>query len=347
MGHCWYFGYPAFNSTQPIFPPIAFAHKAVPMFAALSGFLIYRSVLAINSIDSLREYAWRRFFRIYPVYAFGILVALCFGQYAAHKATTSPVSFFVSDLFMLRMFWAPIFANPVTWSLYVEAVFYIVLPIAVLTAGRQRFPWIAGAALIAFLIADFPGRDHAIWMYFLIGILASEAAGRIGKWSAPMFIVGAVMLAFDITGKRCDWGAALRPTHSGMSLGLDLSMFLILASLPNLRSVGAALNVLPLRILGVVSYSLFLMHPFYILANFPQIGMFGGPPKQPLPGVATMAAWYLPLIFLPGVLIWAVACFLLIEQPGIRLGRTLLRSRRTPAGATPSVILAAGGGRPG
>ena len=48
LGHCWWASYPLFASTQQIFPWIAYNTKAVPIFAVLSGFLIYRSVLSSN-----------------------------------------------------------------------------------------------------------------------------------------------------------------------------------------------------------------------------------------------------------------------------------------------------------
>jgi peptidoglycan/LPS O-acetylase OafA/YrhL len=93
----------------------------------------------------------------------------------------------------------------------------------------------------------------------------------------------------------------------------------------------------------VVSYSLFIIHPFYILANFPQLGvLIGSTAKQALKGTAVMPWWYLPTIFLPGVFTWAIVSFLLLERPGMQLGKLLIsRTRGVAASPVPQPATAA------
>src|SRR5882762_2746073 len=42
-------------------------NKAVPVFVALSGFLIYRAIRGIDSADGLRRYYWNRILRVGPL----------------------------------------------------------------------------------------------------------------------------------------------------------------------------------------------------------------------------------------------------------------------------------------
>jgi hypothetical protein len=42
-----------------------------------------------------------------------------------------------------------------------------------------------------------------------------------------------------------------------------------------------------------------------------------------------MPAWYLPLLFFPGVLFWGLVSFLLVERPGIMLGQRLVTKARS------------------
>jgi len=347
IGHCWWASYPVFARTQFEIGFLAYDSKAVPIFAVLSGFLIYRSVLTIKSLDDLRSYVVRRFFRIYPVYLLSVVLCLICGQYVAGEYF-SRSGFFVSDLFMFYVInWPAGFANPVAWSLYVEVAFYAFLPLAVLALGRRRVVPFAIIGILAMIVAEYPSRVFGLWKFFLMGILASEFAWaevldyeplpRI-KLGVCSFVIGLALLIYDFGGPERDWVAHLGiSTHRGdnETLALGLGCFLVLAALPHVPTLSKALDVLPLRLLGLISYSLYVTHFFYILANFPELGLFthaGTPPMyahfQTLP---LMAWWYLPLIFFPGCLTWALISFLLVERPGIQLGRRLLgrRSERT------------------
>ena len=90
--------------------------------------------------------------------------------------------------------------------------------------------------------------------------------------------------------------------------------------------------MLPLRLLGLISYSVYLIHLFYILANFPQIGLFTRagttPSYEQMRLLPQMPVWYLPLVFFPGALMWGVVSYVLVERPGIRAGRYLVARAR-------------------
>jgi peptidoglycan/LPS O-acetylase OafA/YrhL len=345
FGHCWWATYPIFAATQHVAPFIAYNTKGVPIFAVLSGFLIYRSgLLAVGSVTQLRAYIVRRFFRIYPVYFLGILLSLVMGQYVS-GANFSQAGYLISDIFMFASFnWPGGFANPPTWSLYVEVAFYAVLPLAILAVGPRRMVALCIVLLIASILADYPSRFFVLWRYFFIGIIASEASKKLSLWPALLaFGIGTVLVIYDMGGTPHDWLGRLgvgQVHDDGSTLGLGLGCGLILASLPQLPMIGAALNVPPLRILGVISYSVYITHFFYIRANFPEIALFTqagtAPLYQHFQQIAPFPAWYLPLVFFPGVLFWGAISFLLIERPGIILGRLILKRshERTCLGAT-------------
>jgi peptidoglycan/LPS O-acetylase OafA/YrhL len=90
-----------------------------------------------------------------------------------------------------------------------------------------------------------------------------------------------------------------------------------------------ALSIAPFKIMGVTSYSVFIIHPFFMMANFPVIGNLvaaASNPRQDLFAVYIPApSWSLPFVFLPAVWFWGFVCFLLIERPGMRLGKRVLK----------------------
>jgi|SRR5579872_268063 len=337
FGHCWWATYPIFAKTQFAAPFVAYNTKAVPIFAVLSGFLIYRScVSAVTSIENLRAYIIRRFFRIYPVYLLGIALCLLMGQYVDSAHFTS-VGYLVSDIFMFTSLnWPGGFGNPPTWSLYIEVAFYVLLPIMLVTVGQKRMTAFCTVLLIACIVADYPSRVFVLWRYFFIGIIASEISKKMSFRSAAIaFVAGLALFYYDLGGPAHDWLGLLgvgqvHQDHS--TLGLGLACGLILAAFPHLPRIGAMLNVLPLRLLGVISYSVYVIHFFYIRANFPEITLFSQAGSDPLyqhfKTIAPFPALYLPLLFFPGVLFWGAVSFILVERPGILLGRAILKQAK-------------------
>ena len=345
LGHCWWATHPIFHSTQLAVPFLAYGAKAVPIFAVLSGFLIYRSVLSVRTLETLREYIIRRFFRIYPVYLLSVVLCLVTLQYVPKQYFTK-YGYFVSDLLMLNsLYWPGGFANPVTWSLYVEIAFYAVLPLVVLAIGQKRMVAFAILGIVALIIADYPSRVFGLWKFFLMGILASEFSARMKPYAIPAFLAGLALLVIDFTSPKYDWVANLgivTQHQDGETIGLGLASGLMLASIPHWGTLSRALNVLPLRLLGVISYSLYVVHFFYILANFPKIGLFTDAGTTPMyeymKAQPQMAWWYMPFVFFPGVLLWSLVSFLLIERPGIQYGARLIARLR--AQARPSIPVA-------
>lgn len=337
LSHFWYFTYPVFDVTRTELAPfLEFGSKAVPIFCALSGFLIYRAALGIGSIDTLRAYIIRRLFRIYPVYVVSALLTLLFGQYVARFGSTA-FAFAVGELFMFHSIGFQPIANPVTWSLYIEVVFYALMPMFVILVRRERVLFVAAALFVLMVASYSPNRVFGLWKYFVVGIVASELSDRIRyAWIAAAASGGGlVLLLFDIFGPRFDWAAHLHimpKDVTGFTLGLALGIGGILTGLPLLKRAGQLLDAAPVRVLGAISYSLFLIHPFYLMANFPELGVLSEFRVFPTKDLSA-PIWYLPLVFFPGVLAWSIVVFLLFERPGIKLGARLIRRSSTRGAA--------------
>lgn len=340
IGHCWWATYPLFASTQLAVPMMAYATKWVSIFAVLSGFLIYRSAIsAIQSSDSLREYLIRRFFRIYPVYALCVFLGLAFGQYTGN-ANAGSVSYFFSDLFLFpSLNWPGGFANPPAWSLYVEVMFYVLLPLVLLLVGQKRIVAFCLVMILVMLLADNASRVFALWKYFLIGIIASELSPRLSSRTALLGVAAGLLLVIaDFGGPKFDWAAdiGIGIEHAdGQTVGLGLGFGLLLAGLPQVQILGRMLSVLPLEILGVISYSVYLTQFFYIYMSFPVITLFVKAGSQGLykhfAEMPPYSALVLPLLFFPGCLTWGVVSYLAVERPGMIFGRKLVARLRSAA----------------
>lgn len=161
----------------------------VPVFFLLSGFLLYRAMLARRVLglkgQRLRDYARNRAFRILPLYWLVLFVAAIVPGTEGAFSSNWWVYF---GLLMNYPIYEPIGACatnpfdcgiPPAWSLGLELFFYATLPlIALLIAGLTRLVgrqhWvgvalgsIGVAALVSFQIqSGIPTTDLAHWLFF-------------------------------------------------------------------------------------------------------------------------------------------------------------------------------------
>lgn len=309
---------PVFDATQDWAGFIKWGSKAVPIFVTLSGFLIYRSVTRISDTQDLQLYAIRRLLRVYPLYLLTVILGVLVGQ------TVISTQNIVAEIFAFRTLGYPYFMNPPAWSLYVEIAFYAFLPLYVFFT-KEKVVTVSLTLFVALTLTDALGpREFWLWKYFLVGIVASELSSRHGGTMAPrwlnlIFAVGVILLVIDFQGPRTDWFGKLRiaPWNPAtMSIGLALSCGLILFATPKLTWASRFLGWGPFRFLGVISYSLFLLHPFVLLLAFPGYRFSSVGQSQEIFALTVPApAWYLPLVLVPATIVVAAVSYFLIERP--------------------------------
>ena len=336
----------------------------VAIFFVLSGFLLSRPYLARAAAGLPRPatgfYLYKRFLRIYPVYAVAVVLAL--GTLAENQG--AGLATWVHTLLIANTFLDPALPAGLSqmWSLGVEVTFYLVLPLLMLVAvGRRLRRSRIGLALVAMVaiavwwhldaIARLaPHTDGAPqqWLpayltWFAVGIglamLHVEASlGRAGRIGPAVFglgrqpgacwgLAGALMLlaATPLAGP-----VLLAPVGSAESLTKNLLYALIgglvvlsgIAAVPGSRYARVFGARLP-RHLGHTSYSVFCLH----LLLIDQI----------------MAATDWPLFGGHGVQLWLVAVaaslgaseltYRLIERPALRL-KSAFPGRRSAAAPT-------------
>lgn len=330
VGHAWYFTYPVFYKAQIAVNWVAYGAKAVPVFCALSGFLIYRSVVRIETKQDLKRYAIARFFRIYPLYFISVLLIFAFSLQNAGQTAPSWSEYAIAELFMFRIVDFPFYANPATWSLYVEVVFYLFLPVFVAVVGQKRIIPVSIALLLATSLSDSGiSRDFSLWKYFFFGIIASEIAVRwqFGKLTAyVLFAFGFLLLVLDGQTPQYDFFEAMgilsvNPNRYTFTLGLSCMLFLLAVSRDN--RVSSFLSVFPLRFIGIISYSVFILHLFLARFMFEDVSFYGAVDTEQFQKIDALPAWYLPLVFLPCLYFWSALAFAFVEKPAIEFGRQI------------------------
>lgn len=311
--HGWQWTMPVFQQTGELLPFITVGHYGVQIFVVLSGMLIYRSLRGLRDLDHLKAYFLRRLLRICPLY---MAVSAVF--IALHPPGFGPS---VAELFLFRSLGYPSFLNPPAWSVYVEVLFYLVMPAFVLLAARRPV-LMAGLVFAILLLGDRAGgRELGLWKFFFLGVLCSEGIDKAMRWrnrlgGPALFALGAGLVALGVlAGLR---KGLLGSTEREVAMGLGVSLAIAgTVVCPQLRRL---FSLRPLRVLGTVSYSVYLIHPLLLARSF---GLtFGGSGEEiltrgydPLP----LAAPDLLLVYAPALVFFSCCSFLAIERPILRL----------------------------
>jgi len=311
--------------------------RQVDIFFVLSGF-----ILAMNYRDwfkdavplaSYRTFLQRRFARIYPLHF--VMLILVIGFVVAGRALGAH-SYFGLDRFrwvdlpehfLLIHAWGlfsegPGEWNPPSWSISIEALAYLLFPLAMwlIARFRPRFVWLpllAGVAIGFGLnavthwgLSGFPGLARGL-SEFLLGCLLMNLYGSpAAAWLQRNPGASAAALLLIVT--------YLLTPDTGFVIAIGAAPLLLTLCKDNAVSRFFAWQ--PVYFLGEISYSIYLGHFLFSSIAYRLVNeswmKTGALPMAA--GIATIMAF---------VLAMSTLCYYLVERPG----RDLLSGRRRTA----------------
>ena len=312
----------------------------VPVFFALSAFLLWRGHHSDRSLPTITRYLLNRAGRILPAYL-GCVVAVIL---LLPEASTMSGEQVVANLTLTQVYFVDGLAPGLThlWSLSVEVAFYLALPLLALTVGRLprsgRVGLVLGLAVLSLGWAFLPwvasGPDAAagipnrqIWppayaAWFAVGLLAAEVEGRVPGWfrralGARWVWWWVALAAAWIAGQ--EWFGPVGLTHPEpgefarrVVAGTVFAFAVVVPEALDPGARGGRWLVTPLmQALGRWSYSIFLWHVAMLSLAFPLLGIewFSG---GFWPGLLVTLGLTLPV---------AAASYVFLEEPGKRLVR--------------------------
>ncbi|MDO5502215.1 MAG: acyltransferase [Actinomycetia bacterium] len=260
----------------------------VSLFFALSGFLLYR-ILVAEAQDSGRphigSYAARRFARVLPAYWLTVLVIVALTGAGARDSLLhlTGTQIYVADSML------PAFGQ--SWSIATELSFYLLLPFLVvgLQSLRRRSPLLPMRALLVALVVTSAlgfvvgsatlGQDIILerWLpwrapHFLVGMIFAEALiapqVRAARWLRTR--------ARDVGGCLAVAGAAYLASTTPLagSLLLEPAHGLQLVLRTGFATLFAAGLLLPLALGQTSAWSTFLSRPFVRWLGVISYGIF-------------------------------------------------------------------------
>ncbi len=303
-------------------PPSAiFVHlgqSSVAMFFMITAYLFWSRLLASreSGIDWTRLYV-SRVMRLTPLYLFAVAALFVFVAAASgFELRESAIDLVENALhwLMFTMIDKPAINGVqetstamlgVTWSLRFEWVFYLLLPVGALTLGmRVRWPLlIVGLLMLAFCFIAQPPWIH--FAAFGFGIVAAHVSKNpalrafAASAVASLVVIGCAVLAV--------WWSPRGDRLPSLTL-FGLAFVLIAAG----TSLFGVLRGATLRLLGDMSYSVYLLHSLVLYCVFTFI--IGRPASQ---AMSAAGHWAVAAICTPPLVIICYCSYRFIELPGM------------------------------
>lgn len=305
-----------------IVTPWTSAHKeflgsfGVKLFFMLSGYLIWASADRLITRGPSRWkgvaiYLVHRITRIAPLYyacvAFCVFGLVAVGSTFVPQINTETVLrhlTFSQDL-------APTVSralNPVLWTLTHEALFYLLVPLLFVIAGRHALHFliaggVAGLAGLGLWVPVMGPFVDVLWL-FSIGALACAASDRGRMMAGPAWL-GLLLAVIYATRRDIDWQA--------MSALAAIVAFLTLG-VPSVTSLIGCLGWLawPLQRAGTISYSIYIWH--YLILN---ILAWHSDRIAGALGAAWQSYTIRALVSVSLIILVSTLSYVLIERPGM------------------------------
>jgi peptidoglycan/LPS O-acetylase OafA/YrhL len=189
----------------------------VNCFFVLSGFLLSRpyleAILGRRDFPSTRLFLTRRFFRIYPLYAFAVIVSGA--EVAMHAPHELPFASMLSHLTFLHGFSTAdvLSLNAPFWTMAVDAQFYVLLPLAAfgLAAVARKTTGASATTIILSAIAITIALSLAVRWYVISYLGASIVGDSVGPafvlarnavGMGTAFALGILLAMLELLGKR-------------------------------------------------------------------------------------------------------------------------------------------------
>ena len=291
----------------PAVPP-GVGHAGVALFFSISGFLIGRVLM--NS-EALSYFYARRFLRIYPAYfaTIALLGILAFTPFFHNPVLGGliwrNIHYYLTFTFQLSPDGDKL-PLLIVWSLCVEELFYLLLPLLFLLKKPVRIA-IALAVIVGLLLVP---RFHLLpdgsgtWFLFplnlFFGVFLAISQPRL-RPSFPFVAVAA--LALVIANGFGGWYQSFGPVSALLCTATVWSLAVYDGRLPRLFE--------PVRWMGQLSYGIYLLHLFCVSLAVRALGGLRGHSVLFYSGVlaittvlAVFAAWILQIA---------------IEDPAMRL----------------------------
>lgn len=287
----------------------------VDLFFVLSGYLIYGTL--VKKEVPFSKYIVKRIRRIYPTFLF-VLAIYVLLSILIPSENKFPAGWANQTIYLVQnvLLLPGIFDIPpiitVSWSLSYELFYYLLIPLIIAVLSLRKWNWqrrvvffLAASAVGFTYFYFFPGPARLLM--FVSGIVLFDVASY-GKTKIPDFSGLAAFLTALIA-------ATIIFSFHIQELWLYLTLYVlfflfVLEALLNQNGSARVLSLTPLRWLGNISYSYYLIHGLTLKAAFLLLKKF-----LPPDGSDASAFWLLLAPMFAATFVVSALLFVFVEKP--------------------------------
>lgn len=256
---------------------------AVAMFFMVTALLFWTRALKTQGRVDLRRFFWSRITRMVPMYVVSagalIVTALALTHFRLHD----PLMQIFRDIMSWLLFTLPgqpdlngmvntKYINTVYWSLVYEWDFYLLFPLMMFFA-KGRGSWIL--FVVSALLIHWHSVNNVEW-YFLYGGLAATILFQFPQIKKLLRGAAGSLLIVALSATILkETPTAYDPKYAPLFFGI----FLVVASG---NSFFGILTSRPARVLGMMSYSVYLTHNYLLYLTFRLVNHFHDVPSLPV-----------------------------------------------------------------
>lgn len=324
LGHLYGRAAEAFPAVQ--FMPLFNGSAAVTFFFVLSGLVVGAS-LAKNGLSqaSVSLYFHRRFFRIMPLMfctvTVGGLYLLFIDPYLRYSLNPKEFGEFSLLKFVAGYVGYSLKANPPIWSIYVEIIASLLIPLMLLFGNKASHIALALTACILISLIPLNFKHH--WNFYIFSFYAGLSVLLWGRWLKDLFMSFAAPIFWVLLTILVAGFYLARPLTSAGYGDLWIVYWETLCIAPVIGVIYYAperfafLQARLFRYLGDVSYSLYLTHSILLVVLLNLVIGFMG--------TTSMAVVVYCALAICSCFLVAQISYRTIEMGGIRLGERLRR----------------------
>lgn len=301
-----------------LFRNVNFGQVGVVCFFVLSGMVIPYSLK--EGKNAISGFIISRFFRLYPAYWFSVLLATIAFVFVTHRGLDAKM--LLSNLTMFQSLLRSPDMFGVYWTLIIELFFYIscafLFKLNLLKSKKTTFFISLGllVAALAFSYIRFVLEKKvpvaiplAMSLMFFGSLWRSVSTGVASKAERNMCL--AYLLAFVLALAPICLMSYNKDYGNGENASSYITSYLTGIILTLILTTRFKLNASILVFLGSISYSVYLIHPFFLEIASSRIDMDSG----------FNAPVFIAYIF--STMTLAYMSYRLIEKPSIELGHRL------------------------
>ena len=270
-------------STPPSRLSTLFGQGGVAMFFMVTALLFWSRALAANGRMDLQRFFWSRLMRIVPMYLVAAFALIFTALALTHFRLNDTPAHVLKDAAAWILFTFPGtpnlnglhntgLINTVFWSLVYEWKFYLLFPLMLFFA-RGHGSWIL--LLVSAVLVHWYSVSNVEW-YFVYGALTATILTKFPAtkkfFAGPAGSLLVVMLL----------GLIFVSTPTAYSPGAAPLFFAVFFVIACGNTMFGILTCRPARLLGTISYSVYLMHNFWLYLAFRLVNHYAAVPSIPI-----------------------------------------------------------------